>query len=508
MICGNSVLQLKKLNIRGVAASRIHSVAYTSDTVYSWGLNKGQFGMDSVSSNSTDIQSKLFSRENGQIDDVCANEELALVMTTKGHLFALFGYKCQKVIVPTHRFVNNFRADKVAATSDHCVVLSDTGTLHYIRLENNQLCIETLESTRKIAGSIIDFAPGIDNSLLILMSHRKVFYGNPSRSRHRSSRRLSSMIDSPADVRAHSYLKMNFIAVPGLKDVMSIHAGASGSFAAITNDVLLPVRLPSFKEFEWQMREYLHGSDNQFPVFSDRSGSDLVFEIGEKQVYAHKFVVLAYSPELEDLLVGTRDQISFNTLLDLTVLERNPKLRISVRGVSAGGFISYLEKQFLFNCTPYGSFEPGDQNVTLGSVLCRGLSFESCESFNGSPVIHKSYDVVIYVDSQAFHAHRLVLAAESAFFKALIGVETLWKHRHGKHVEVTLDDISASTLLVILQYCYMDIKNFQWNVKLDTVFDEIAAIEAVLSAADELVIDGLKLHCEVLLQCRLNVHNV
>jgi len=82
----------------GVAAARFHSLFWSSDSVYTWGLNAGQLGH--MKGEKTVIQPKLVASLAGKenkINMVVASDGASVVLTCKGDVVALYEYTSKKL---------------------------------------------------------------------------------------------------------------------------------------------------------------------------------------------------------------------------------------------------------------------------------------------------------------------------------------------------------------------------------------------------------------------------
>ena len=98
----------------GVAAARFHSLFWTADAVYTWGLNGGQLGH--IKGERTIVQPKLVSsltgREN-KITEVVVSDAASVVLTARGDVVALCEYQSKKLGQRQHNVV------KIAVTGGH-----------------------------------------------------------------------------------------------------------------------------------------------------------------------------------------------------------------------------------------------------------------------------------------------------------------------------------------------------------------------------------------------------
>jgi len=82
----------------GVAAARFHSLYWTADSVYTWGLNAGQLGH--IKGDKTVVQPKLVAslvgREGG-VARVVSSDGAVVVVTSRGDVLALYEYTTKKL---------------------------------------------------------------------------------------------------------------------------------------------------------------------------------------------------------------------------------------------------------------------------------------------------------------------------------------------------------------------------------------------------------------------------
>lgn len=83
---------------RGVAAARFHSVFYSSDSVFTWGLNAGQLGhmRGQTSVILPKLVSSLSGRDN-EISSVVVSDGATVVLTRKGDVVALYEFGSKKL---------------------------------------------------------------------------------------------------------------------------------------------------------------------------------------------------------------------------------------------------------------------------------------------------------------------------------------------------------------------------------------------------------------------------
>jgi len=107
-------------------------------------------------------------------------------------------------------------------------------------------------------------------------------------------------------------------------------------------------------------------------------------------------------------------------------------------------------------------------------------------------------DVTLKIDSgETFPAHRIILCAHSAMFRALLDAS---RFAEKDAALVPISDISAPTMRLLLNYLYTGDCAF--------VKEDLATGVELMQAAARCLVDPLRDHCERLLALRLNVHTV
>jgi len=104
----------------GVAAAKVHSVFWTDDSLYTWGLNAGQLGH--LRGDKTIIQPKLVSSlTRDKISLVSVSDGATLALTAKGDVMALYEYNTKKLGQRQHNIV---RMSVTGGQLDPCSGLS------------------------------------------------------------------------------------------------------------------------------------------------------------------------------------------------------------------------------------------------------------------------------------------------------------------------------------------------------------------------------------------------
>lgn len=116
---------LKREGIIGCAASRTHTVAYTSDSVYTWGKNDGQLGI-LASSEDQNLATQSSPRKvsancltDATIIQVVAIDTATAVLLQGGEVWIFAGHGYSKLLFPIERFVGLPDGAKNITRYDH-----------------------------------------------------------------------------------------------------------------------------------------------------------------------------------------------------------------------------------------------------------------------------------------------------------------------------------------------------------------------------------------------------
>lgn len=254
---------LKRETIAGVAASRIHSVAYTGASLFTFGKNEGQLGIVDSDARSLEMQvtprkvaASLFT---SSIVSVSAIDK-ATVCLLENHdvwIFANFGYA--KVTFPLEGFSNHFlnqsflvtsydtapnRIVKVTSGGDTVCALSSRGevfTLAVALRSGNQsssttnptkirgavsqpVCIWSLKTGNMAAR---DVGVDADGSILLTTEEGSVWQ------RTKRAKIKNATASGTGEYKPKDY---KFSRISGLTRVLAVRASAHGAYAAVRRD--------------------------------------------------------------------------------------------------------------------------------------------------------------------------------------------------------------------------------------------------------------------------------
>ncbi|CAO3630504.1 unnamed protein product [Mucor hiemalis] len=126
---------LKKQPILGAAASRIHSVVYTSNDLFTFGYNQGQLGYHQPDNEPCQHIPRKVSMST-KILQVVAIDNATAILNSSHEIILLCNYNQQKLFLPTQRFPNNvqvhrsevnFAVQLVGSGTEHLAAVTNTG---------------------------------------------------------------------------------------------------------------------------------------------------------------------------------------------------------------------------------------------------------------------------------------------------------------------------------------------------------------------------------------------
>lgn len=256
---------LKREAVHGAAASGVHSVVYTSTSLFTFGKNDGQLGLVDSDARSLAVQNtprKVAASLFTSLISAVSAIDKATVCLLENHdvwVFANYGYT--KVVFPLESFSNYFLKSSYAATKYHnaqnyvCKItsggdticaLSSMGDVFTVQVTQNIDSRTTTGSTTnpsKIRGAlsspqriwcmnrgqmaVTDVDVGQDGSIIICTDSGSVW--------RRVQR--AKIKDAKALERAsHKSKDFKFSRVPGLTSITAVRSNTFGAYAAVRQD--------------------------------------------------------------------------------------------------------------------------------------------------------------------------------------------------------------------------------------------------------------------------------
>ncbi|ORY75404.1 hypothetical protein BCR37DRAFT_384028 [Protomyces lactucae-debilis] len=249
------IMKLAKERVLGVAASQVHSVCFTEDTLYTWGLNEGQLGFEIVASEGRTVNSpRKVSAVKEPILQVTANRRATVCLLATREVLVLVNYGYFRLPLQLDRtstLMSTFRPKsqaacevvKVASGGQLFAVLTSIGDVFTFSVESvstdmkpvqmaKQVKILRAWALRKNHLAARDVDVGQDGQLIICTGSGLVF-----------TRSLRKGNKHRADPSSRDY---KYSRVPRITRIVQVRASEYGAFGLIRDDVeVLPVAVDS-----------------------------------------------------------------------------------------------------------------------------------------------------------------------------------------------------------------------------------------------------------------------
>ncbi|KAL8832934.1 MAG: hypothetical protein Q9170_004637 [Blastenia crenularia] len=255
---------LKRELVRGTAASRIHSVVYTSSSLYTFGKNDGQLGLVDSDARSLPVQTMprrvAASLFQSPIDSVSAIDKASICLLENHDvwIFANYGYTKLSFPLDSNRDLlkNHFLATRYSAIPCHiCKIASGGDTICAMSNEGDVFTVGISQKTEaapgngsttnpaKIRGALSapqkiwtrkkghmavrDVDVGQDGSIIICTEAGSVW--------RRVKRAKVKDANAPllTDYKPKDY---KFSRIPGLTRIMAVRSNLFGAYAAVRGD--------------------------------------------------------------------------------------------------------------------------------------------------------------------------------------------------------------------------------------------------------------------------------
>ena len=257
---------LKREVVIGISASRIHSVAHTSISLYSFGKNEGQLGI--VDSDARSLQSQLVPRKvaaslfSSSIKSVSAIERATVCLLENRDVWVFANYGYAKLHIPLGVFSNYFlghrfstkshmkvphEVSKIQSGGDTICVLTATGEVFTVAVNQRNEPVQgsstSTTNPSKIRGALSapnwvwslrkshmaarDVAVDQDGSIILTTAAGTVW---------RRVTRAKIKDASAAGIGTYKPKDYKFSRVPGLTGVVAVRASAFGAYAAVRKD--------------------------------------------------------------------------------------------------------------------------------------------------------------------------------------------------------------------------------------------------------------------------------
>ncbi|KAM3419009.1 hypothetical protein BST61_g4965 [Cercospora zeina] len=255
---------LKREAVQGIAASRFHSVAHTSTSLFTFGKNEGQLGIVDSDARSLEYQTtprkvaaSLFS---SPISAVAAIDRATVCLLENHDVWVFANYGYAKIQFPLDGFTNYFlkqsflvttydtapnRIVKITAEGDTICALSSRGEIFTVSISQRADDRSSVSTTNpaKIRSAISqpqriwspkksnmaarDVGLDADGSVILSTDEGSVW------KRTRRAKIKDSTIVAASEYRPKDY---KFSRIPGLTRVLAVRASGSGAYSALRYD--------------------------------------------------------------------------------------------------------------------------------------------------------------------------------------------------------------------------------------------------------------------------------
>ncbi|KAI5369675.1 Putative regulator of chromosome condensation 1/beta-lactamase-inhibitor protein II [Septoria linicola] len=255
---------LKREAVLGIAASRIHSVAHTSTSLFTFGKNEGQLGIVDSDARSLEFQvtprkvaASLFS---SPIRAVAAIDRATICLLENHDVWVFANYGYAKIQFPLDGFTNYFlkqsflvttydtapnRIVKITAEGDTICAMSSRGEIFTISISQRSDDKTSVSTTNpaKIRSAISQpqriWSPkksnmaardvGLDaDGSIILSTDEGSVWKRTRRAKIKNTSAIAATEFRPKDYK--------FTRVPGLTRVLAVRASGSGAYSALRYD--------------------------------------------------------------------------------------------------------------------------------------------------------------------------------------------------------------------------------------------------------------------------------
>lgn len=379
---------LKREVIYGVAASRIHSVAHTSDGLYTFGKNEGQLGIMDAHARSLELQAiprrVAASRFSCPIRSVSAIDRATICLLENNEVHVFANYGVVKVQFPLD-FVGSFlkqsflttRYDttpnkiiKVTGGGDTICALSSAGEIFSVVVGQSNDSGSSTTNPNKIKAALSNPARiwslkkghmnakdvGVDQDGAIILSTEA---GSVWRRTIRAGKK--------------SQKEFKFSRVPGLTRAIAVRASSSGAYCAIRQDcdVTKQQIIPNKKTLWKDMAALLPFKNFISPENAESETPDLKFW-SRPDAFQRLLTSLVNSKDLEkdldEALKSSPNEQCFN--YDLLMCTTTSEVRIPVHQFVLSGRSSFMRQAFReyhdkgsYSCDLFALSEGADDKV-------------------------------------------------------------------------------------------------------------------------------------------------
>ena len=324
---------------KGIAASKFHSLYWTSDSLYTWGLNGGQLGH--MKNEKTVAFPKLVSSLKGHdISQISSSDGAVVILTKNGDLFILYDYQTKRI---AHKQTDVVRIQAIGGHLDP-KALASKDTFALVEKGGLDLKIFVLNAIGRISvwqeksGSLIQCLFSVSRELwikdiavfrngLFMISREGTAYNGIHQPK--VSINSTSAMTSPKETAQTSSSLFRFVDkdqcdLIRIKRVPYVHRGAKVSVDPKGNNFCVLQTQPNseLNDFPWIQPRTL--SKDLLELYSDSALKDLTIKVHQKTFSVHKYILVASSSKLAKLIL--EDHAPDESIIDLSELTEVPEL--------------------------------------------------------------------------------------------------------------------------------------------------------------------------------------
>ncbi|KAK6461269.1 hypothetical protein DFJ63DRAFT_289148 [Scheffersomyces coipomensis] len=468
--------------IIGISVSKVHSVAYTKNEIFFWGLNVGQMGIPLLKG---DVEVKLYDQAfkgeiqhyprvvqlRDEIKSVDTSELCTCVVTTKNDIHVYYNYQHFKLPkIPTRsntdKHFDIFTPIKltqvvqikkiITRSTKHCTVLLENGSVVSFSLNNSE--IKNIKYTSVWKGYdhdmlATDIDVSSDGSIVLCTRNGSVFL----KSGTSSNQRKNSMSSA-------SYLpstQSKFKKIDNLNKIVQVSCDINFlSFGFIRDDIdILPLKL--------QKNDFFKDIEYLCPLIdaSTTRKQDQLLQVDHKfHTYISNFLYPDESYEIDDDEVTLVVSDSETSTVDLLRNQYNDKYDKSIH--RRGQLEDSLDLMK----------DEGDISSLTGVLQSDLLFLKSRFNKDNVDISGKSYDGLIKLDKDSeivIGFHKSILEARSSLFNKVLNPENEGDYFVWEDIKVEYDpltstlefknDITIESILLLLYAIYTGERLDIWN---------------------------------------------
>ncbi|KAI7898269.1 uncharacterized protein BX663DRAFT_538623 [Cokeromyces recurvatus] len=551
---------LKKQPIFGAAASRIHSVVYTKNDIFTFGYNQGQLGYHQPGDDQYQTIPRKISMTT-EIVQVVANDNVTAVLNKSHEIILFCNYTQQRLFLPVNRFPNNINVHRseitypvklLGSSTEHLGALTNTGDIFIwsCKLPQTRNNIETKKTNTVIISTpkriwtrtkshlaAVDASIGQHNEVILCTISGHVFVGHTEPTGYK------------------------FSQIPQLQRCIQVCANSSGAFAAIRSEYVitaipevtastlkyeLSTSLPhvrasstlldNFKEtriaidsakkqiftssedveeqeiliqkkYNEQWFATVHEAWQQIETVSKKDPTlDVIFDVSGKHIYCHSSILRYRSRIFNQLACCVDKQIEGSMKIKVEKRAIDNRLTIIIHHCQLASILLLLD--YIYTDTYQ---HPMKAFLKCPIFDMPHLESSAQSSFNHKPVpslklhleqlMEAKGDIALESkEGDHLKCHQVILRQRCPFFNNMLRPESVWildRLKNDKEsVTINLDHISTEVLETIIRYIYLDGDGLFDNIERDKEELMMSFLLTLLCEADALLLDRLKLITE------------